>query len=520
MILQGDSTSLPLADSSVDAVVTDPPYGLEFMGKDWDRAVPPVAIWKEVLRVMKPGAFAAILCSPRQDLQSRMIVNFEGAGFCTGFTSIMWTYATGFPKAGNLSKLADRRRRDDVRPVCRFLRRRIEELGVHIKTIAAEFGFHPRMVEHWAARDTDSQPTVPTWDQWLQLKGLLGFGDKMDDEVARLNHRKGTLGDAWHEREVIGERAPTGPSWFAENDQRITAPSTPEARELEGAYAGFQPKPAFEPVLIVMKPLTEKTYLDQALANGKGCSWLDDARIPTDTLASGGKPTATNNPCFASKGNNPCTTRAAPHDAGRFPANVLCCDDALNDGRVSGGGQRIVGGTNRTVTKHIGQMSEQPRTDAVVNIGDAGSYSRYFDLDQWWVDRIARLPESVQRVFPWLIVPKPSKREKNAGLEEQGNHHVSVKPVRLMSYLVTLFSRVGEVVLDPFVGSGSTGVAAEIMARRFVGVELDHEYAELAERRERFAAARDCGTMAFELQPLATAGAPDPNQGDLFGEDS
>ena len=86
-------------DNCIDVVVTDHPYGLKFMGKDWDKAVPSIDVWRECLRVLKPGSFAFVMCIPRQDCLSRMIVNLGDAGFDTSFTSIYWTFASGFPKA-------------------------------------------------------------------------------------------------------------------------------------------------------------------------------------------------------------------------------------------------------------------------------------------------------------------------------------------------------------------------------------------------------------------------------------
>jgi hypothetical protein len=96
-------------DESIDTIVTDPPYGYSFMNKDWDKAVIGVETWKECLRVLKPGAFAAIMSSPRQDVLARMIVNLQDAGFRTDFTSLYHTFASGFPKAANVSKLVDKR---------------------------------------------------------------------------------------------------------------------------------------------------------------------------------------------------------------------------------------------------------------------------------------------------------------------------------------------------------------------------------------------------------------------------
>ena len=87
MIIHGDcETELKKLDSnSIDMVLTDPPYGYSFMGKNWDKAVPPVSVWKECLRVLKDGAFCFVMSAPRQDVLSRMICNLSDAGFRTDF---------------------------------------------------------------------------------------------------------------------------------------------------------------------------------------------------------------------------------------------------------------------------------------------------------------------------------------------------------------------------------------------------------------------------------------------------
>ncbi|MBE9542622.1 MAG: site-specific DNA-methyltransferase, partial [Proteobacteria bacterium] len=95
--------------NSCDCIITDPPYGMSFMGKNWDKAVPSVAIWQECLRILKPGAFAFVMCIPRQDCLARMICRLEDAGFNISFSSVLHTFASGFPKAQNLSKEADKR---------------------------------------------------------------------------------------------------------------------------------------------------------------------------------------------------------------------------------------------------------------------------------------------------------------------------------------------------------------------------------------------------------------------------
>lgn len=102
-LLDGDCLehlkSLP--DDSIDAIVTDPPYGLKFMGKKWDYEIPSVEVWRECLRVLKPGGHALIACGTRT--QHRMAVNIEDAGFEIRDV-ITWLYGSGFPKSLNIGK--------------------------------------------------------------------------------------------------------------------------------------------------------------------------------------------------------------------------------------------------------------------------------------------------------------------------------------------------------------------------------------------------------------------------------
>lgn len=94
-----------LPDNSVDSIVTDPPYGLRFMGKAWDYDVPPVAVWAECLRVLKPGGHLLAFAGTRT--QHRMACRIEDAGFEIR-DMIAWVYASGFPKSLNVSKAIDK----------------------------------------------------------------------------------------------------------------------------------------------------------------------------------------------------------------------------------------------------------------------------------------------------------------------------------------------------------------------------------------------------------------------------
>lgn len=192
MIANGDSMELlkGIQSDSVDCIVTDPPYGLSFMNKDWDKAVPDVKIWKECLRVLKPGAFAFVMCSPRSDVQAEMVMKLKEAGFRVDFSPIYWVYSSGFPKSMNISKAVDRK------------------LGYERK---------------------------PT--------GLDQKFGRADSGIYQMN--------------VDGENKAVF--------ERYDEPVSEEAKKLSGSYGGFQPKPAVEVIIVAMKPLSEKTYVDQAL---------------------------------------------------------------------------------------------------------------------------------------------------------------------------------------------------------------------------------------------------------------
>ena len=416
-----------LESDSVDLMVTDPPYGYGFMGKDWDKAIPPVELWKECLRVMKPGAFAFVMSAPRQDVMARMIINLEDSGFITNFSSIYWTYASGFPKAVNISKAVDKK------------------LGKE--------------------REIVGQYTPPNGRAW-NLK------QASDPSV---EHAKPTFTGS-------GNRT-----------LDITAPASSQAKELDGAYGGFQPKPAVEVILVAMKPMDEKTFVDQALKNGKGVTWLDDCRIPFE---SGGN-LASNPQLRESKGHkriqssddNSSSYQLKKEESvfevnnkGRFPANLLVSDDVLNDGRIfnKGGSIKNAGARNNKVYG----ADNNERGDFAA-YGDAGSFSKYFDLDRWFDGMLKNLPPEVKRTFPFLIVPKPAKSEKNKGLERLSieNDHPTVKPVRLKSYLITIGGRPGDVVLDTCSGSGTTPTACEMLGYKYIAIDSDERSCEIAAAR-------------------------------------
>ncbi len=430
MIKNGNSLELlkEIESDTVDCMVTDPPYGISFMNRDWDKAVPDVEIWKECLRVMKPGSFAFVMCSPRSDVQAEMVIKLKEAGFEVGFSPIYWLYSSGFPKGMNVSRAIDKKlgyERSKVRIDAKYVRNPASIKGGH----GIEGGERP----------------------YMQKSLEIGYHE-MDSHV----------------------------------------PISEEAKRLDGSYAGFQPKPAVEVIIVAMKPLTEKTYIEQALKNGKGITWLDDGRIPYQsdhdfekrkrgTLKS--PPRGRNGiyDMMSNENSGIIDTDEYLNESGRFPANILVSDDIINDGTLHK--SSTIEPTNNIthpVTQDIyGKYTRLPASEQV-SYGDEGSLSRYFSLDAWYSKNIEELPDYVQRIFPFLYVPKASSGERNKDIK---NIHPTVKPIKLITYLVTIGSRTGETILDPFMGSGTTGVASKILRRNFIGFEIEGKYFEIAEQR-------------------------------------
>ena len=332
------------------------------------------------------------------------------------------------------------------------------------------------------------------------------------------------------EREVIGK----GKAGFLENNKafeinkegygeyEITKPASEKAKELDGSYSGFSPKPAVEVIIVAMKPLSEKGYLDQSLNNKKGITWMEDCRIPYandkdkemvkslfDNHIENNLPSQMMGDKFVREGE--------VSEKGRFPANLIVSDDVLNEGKEYGTGTYRGNESVRTYkpfsyyasTEEQIKLSTENLQQAPNDYGDIGSFSKYFDLDRWFD---AKLPKEVRDVLPFLIVPKPSRSEKDfccdkiedskavpnslsGGTEtrldgkmvaEGKNFHPTVKPIKLMTYLITMGSRENDIVLDPFVGSGTTAIAAHTISRKWIGIEMDSVYFKIVDERMKW----------------------------------
>ena len=289
-LILGDSREklAALPENSVDAVVTDPPYELGFMGKSWDAQgiAYSADVWGAALRVLKPGGHLLAFGGSRT--YHRIACAIEDSGFEIR-DCIMWIYGSGFPKSLDVSKAIDKQRHDraQVLQVTAWVREMRDRAGVTNAHIDAAFGFNG-MAGHWTT--SGSQPLVPTLDQWARLMDVLGVNEVPPEiqALADLNGMKGQPGAAWFQREVVGERikshdggifdrhVTSGMFRSGRHIVRDTLPATEKSARWHGW--GTALKPAHEPVVIARKALAG-TVADNVLRWATGAVNVDGCRV-------------------------------------------------------------------------------------------------------------------------------------------------------------------------------------------------------------------------------------------------
>ena len=379
-LLNGNNLELldRLKENSMDAVITDGPYGISFMNKKWDYDVPSVDFWKKVYRVLKPGGH--ILSFGGTRTYHRMVVNLEDGGFEIR-DCISWIYGSGFPKSLNIGKSADE------------------------------------------------------WNGW-----------------------------------------------------------------------GTSLKPSQELICLARKPLSEPTIVENVLKWGTGGMNIDGCRIGSEIISIHNAPKGT----FAGGEENRGSDTSSYRDSeGRFPANTILeciCDEVIKGekGQASKSGYREGGksensvGLNgvkyapdnyndkgdihtnsecpcRLVDNQSGVSSSQKRNNFKrdnsiwqENTGDTNTMNGGF-TDKGGAGR-------------FFYQAKVSKSERNMGLDGK-NGHPTCKPINLLTYLCRLITPPNGTILDPYMGSGSTGIAAQLEGFNFIGMELQEDYFKIAEAR-------------------------------------
>lgn len=373
-------------DNSVDSIVTDPPYELGFMGKSWDASgiAFNVDVWREALRVLKPGGHLIAFSGSRT--YHRMAVAIEDAGFEIR-DQIMWVYGSGFPKSLNIAKQLDKL------------------AGVKGEVIGQKTG-----------KGYSSQ-------QEKNLEhGFCEYKEGLPYEHADLNEY---------------------------------ALASDEAKQWQGW--GTALKPAHEPIVLARKPIVG-TVANNVLTYNVGGLNIDGTRVETnDKWEATGKQSAPSQTLQGGVDGSLNVSVSTTHPLGRFPANFIhdgletewakffyCAKTSKRD-RNEG-----LEGFEEKQTTGGGGLTASVREDGSLETASAGG--KYGSVKA-----------------------------------KQTNHHPTVKPTALMQYLVRLVTPSGGVVLDPFMGSGSTGKACVYEGFNFIGIEQSVEYVEIAQARIDFA---------------------------------
>ena len=411
-----------LPDNSVDSVVTDPPYGIGFMNKEWDspqkhmeliereqkrseerfnegkspvkvgfsKGVQPglkigtskegkwfqewCEMWgKECLRVLKPGGYLVSFSAPRT--YHRMTTGLEDAGFEIR-DQLMWVFGSGFPKSHNIGKAVDK------------------------------------------------------------LQG------NEREVVGSRSHRNSEGSDKGYKRPCDEDRIKNG------------VPITKGTSEWEGW--GTALKPAHESIVLARKPLSEKTNAENVLRWGTGGINIDDSRV----------------------------------EGLRWPANIMFDEEAgqvLDEqSGVSGTGKKKIGKDRRAFFHEQNQIFSggTKTSQRIENYGDKGGASRFFYCPKTSKkDRDEGMNGfEYKSNFKYDETDKHSLSHLYEGLSAR-NHHPTVKPTELMLYLIKLVTPKGGTVLEPFMGSGSTGKAAVRGGYDFIGIEKEEEYLNIAKAR-------------------------------------
>lgn len=397
-----------MPDCSIDTIITDPPYGLKFMGQQWDHGVPGVPFWEAALRVAKPGAMMFAFGGTRT--HHRLMCAIEDAGWEIR-DCLMWLYGSGFPKGLCLSYEFE-------------------------NTLCTRACHYPR------------------------------------------RHPE-------REKEVV--------HWFhADGTQRADKP--PFRHRLAGTWWGWNCglKPAWEPIVLAMKPL-DGTFAQNAAKWGVAGLWIDGGRIGTSVET--WPKSRSYAPGQMQPGGKGDTQATGPTPQGRWPANVVLDEAAgalldRQSGQLTSGYADVL---RRSSGKNwSGGWAGGDEADKCY--GDTGGASRFFYCAKASrAEREAGLDGIPTKPLNWSSGDQsPGTFQAEGTQREVQNNHPTVKPIALLRYLCRLTrTPVGGVLLDPFMGSGSTGCAAVMEGRSFIGIEINPEYCEIARGRIAHAEAEE-----------------------------
>jgi site-specific DNA-methyltransferase (adenine-specific) len=422
-IIQGDNrdTLKTLADNSIDAIVTDPPYGIDFLGKSWDANVGALETYAECLRVLKPGGHILAFSAART--YHHLAVTLEQAGFEIR-DQIMWIYSSGFPKSQDIGRSIERSEQ------------KVKNKATKNKLANNDKVYFPDPEN--VPVESAGQLTAPRCSLCHSSTGPI--------------HKKCSREDCirpW-------EKTPANNEW---------------------AGWGTQLKPAHEPIALARKPM--KTSIAKNCQKwGTGALNIDATRVPYEDEADlklvvdwAKKYTSPGVQEYAKLDGSVERTRTEEQfkseasTQGRFPSNVL--------GDIPDYQKYFYCPKVSRRERHIGF----PKAKGMFEIAREHGYTLEYPEGNYDNPAAGYMVDKQGNKVPDLVLQKLV--EQHGG----GNNHPTVKPIELMKYLIKLVTPPGGTVLDPFNGSGSTGCAAVELGFNYIGCELDPAYVEIANKR-------------------------------------
>lgn len=406
-----------MPDNSVDSIVTDPPYGLSFMGKKWDYDVPAVAVWVECLRVLKPGGYLLAFAGTRT--QHRMACRIEDAGFEIR-DMIAWVYGSGFPKSLDVSKAIDKAAGVEREVVGTRIKAGIDgsqtfaqdawtqanrgeiEIEIDITTPATE------AARQWQGWGTALKPALEPITMarkpfacTVAANVLLHGTGALNIDASRVTHSEGLL---------LGG----GDSGSMQSGEAFDRPWKHDAEAI-------------------------KAHGIKRLENAEVAANL--GRWPANLIHDGSDEVLAGFP-ITSSGGAPTNGDRTGDVYGKFSARSL-----TNHGVSEGIAARFF---------YCAKASNEDRNEGMHD----------FTATQQDISRKAGDPGG--------------DNPRNRGAQERQNSHPTVKPTDLMRYLLRLVTPPHGVSLDLFLGSGSTGKAAMLEDFKFIGIERDPQYFAIA----------------------------------------
>jgi DNA modification methylase len=521
-----------MPDCSIDAIVTDPPYGLSFMGKKWDYDVPGEDIWRECLRVLKPGGHLLAFAGTRT--QHRMAVRIEDAGFEIR-DMIAWVYGSGFPKSLDVSKAIDKASGAERKIISET---KTNSGGMaHISKTNAEHGFRPAAYNGHSLDDSaknciqitaPATPEAQQWDGWgtalkPALEPITVARKPFKCTVAAnvLAHGTGGIN-------VDGCRVGTEPGGWGGGGSALyeggLSRDGGEARPVAGRWPANLIHDGSDEVVGLFPQTTGGSSGPRVATRERNKGWCNsspgDGVAAIDNYGDSGSAARFFYCAKTSKRERnagldmlQCISIQIRDQWGSEVHKVrLQVDMAQSRPRVTGGSDTtadtewstVLFGNSTTGPFPMGCKCITRMATSSTTLLETLNYSARLSTSENIADVNCAMESStshvanVESASRWKL-SFTSEREAclpGVGLvasqtqwtisdegERPGNFHPTCKPIALMRYLCRLVTPPSGTVLDPFMGSGSTGIAAGAESFNFVGIELDPDYFAIAEQR-------------------------------------